>query len=285
MVTKERDVPNGIVEVNVDIERLQADRILQGGRRIGRSGYDIYVFREEAFITNQLALTDIVAHFAHRELGWNEDTTRGIYTNGLRVEDPTKDSEIPSVMLFGKGDLLVGVTAARLLYIETHVAGEVPVLYQILRAFEPEHRNEGMGTEALELTVSYHPKARRFAHRTGSPIAAWSVIKSGICVPGTLRPWDRFYDEEDGGEGLLEQRIMVGLFMATAIRGRGVDWSTGVSKNDYPEPNVSYLPKSGHEPTKALLERMTGRRIVRGHQLGMEIPGRDSVYVIGKLPT
>lgn len=276
MVTKEREIPNGISNKGV-IE-------LRGGIRLDRVGYDIGVFNEEAFLINQEPLIDIVVGFAQRELGWSEEASRRVYTKALKTEnpmgDPKKESEIPSVMLFRKEGVLAGVSAQRLKYIKTNQVGIVPVIYHILRGFEPEYRDERMGREAVGLVRILHRKGKFYAARNGGPVPVWATIKADIFEPGTYHPWDRLYDASESDR--LYQEIMAELHMDIRTNGQWVNGSTGVSIADYPEYNHSYMPKLDHLPTMGLLRRMEGKKIKEG-ELGMVIKRGDSVISVGQI--
>lgn len=276
MVTKERAVPNGINQEGV-IK-------LQGGIRLPRVGYDIAVFSEEAFLRNQEPLTKIVVGFAQRELGWSEEAASMVYTKALKTEDlmgdPKKESEIPSVMLFRKEGMIVGVSAQRLKYIETHQVGVVPVIYHILRGFEQQYRDEGMGRESVGLVRILHRKGKYYAARNGGPVPVWATMQADIFEPGTYHPWDSLYDVSEND--LLYQKIMAELHMDIRTNGTWVNGSTGVSIADYPEYNHSYMPRLDHAPTVALLRRMEGKKIKEG-ELGMVIRRGDSVISLGKI--
>lgn len=276
MVTKEKEVPNGVNNKGV-IK-------LQGGIRLPRVGYDMVVFSEDTFMINQEPLTDIVVGFAQRELGWNEEVSRRIYTQALRTEDPMgdfkKESEIPSVILFRKEGVIAGVSTQRLKHIKTHQAGIVPVIYHIFRGFEPKYRGEGMGREAVGLIRIIHRKGKYYAARNGGPIPVWATMQADIFEPGTFHPWNRLYDVDESDR--LYQEIMAELHMDIRTNGKWVNGSTGVSIADYPEYNHSYMPRLGHTPTEALLKRMEGKRTREG-ELGMVIKRGDSVIGVGKI--
>ncbi len=268
----------------------EADAIdqLSGGIRLHRRNnhgpYRIDVFSEDAFVRNQVALTDLVVAIAQSELGWSEDNARAVYEKALKVDDPEEESLIPSVMVFRKDGVVAGASAQRLKYIHTHVAGMVPVLYHILRGIEPEFRAEGMGRDSIAEARYLHRKAKYYAARNGSPVPVWATMQADrekdIFVPGTSHPWERFYDHDESDR--VYQQLMAELHMDIRTNGRGASWTTGVSIADYPEYNRSYLPNPEHDPTNELLRRMEGKKIREG-ELGMVIKRGDSVLTVIKI--
>lgn len=266
---------------------------LEGGISLHRSNrygpYDVDSFSEGRFWKNREPLTKIVIACAQRELGWTETTARRIYEKTLRVEEPRKLSTTPSVLLFRREGEFAGVSAQRLKYIKTYEAGVVPVLYHILRGFEPQHREQNMGRDSIELARYTHREAIYYSARNGGPVPAWATMNAGkekstntsyIFVDETFHPWERLYDDNSKFDRIY-QEIMVELHMDIRTDGKWVHGSTGVSKGDYPEYNKSYKPRPDHVPTNALLQKMQGKKLSEG-QLGMEIERGDSVITIAK---
>lgn len=259
-----------------------------GGIRLHRSNlfgsYEVDVFSEDYFLSNQGPLTELVITFAQRAMCWSEATARMMYSRALRVEDPEEESTVPSVMVFRKEGVIAGVSAQRLKYIRTYAGGVVPVEYHILRGFKPEYRGEGMGRDAIELSRLIHRKAKFYAARNGGPVPVWATMQANkerdIFVPGTSHPWERFYDK-DCQVDRIYQETMVQLHMDIRTNGRWVSGSTGVSIGDYPEYNRSYMPRPDHAPTNELLRRMEGKKLREG-ELGMNIRRGDSVITVIK---
>ena len=285
----EAPTPNGIDNA-MALENVVAR--LAGGIRLHRSNphgpYEADVFSESRFLRNKEVLTEIVIGFAQRELGWNEATARSIYEKALKVEDPRKESMIPSVLLFRKEGIVAGVSAQRLKYVRTYEVGVVPVLYHILRGFEPEYRAEGMGRDSIEIARFTHREAEFYSARNGGPVPVWATMQAGkekptdvsdIFVEGTFHPWNRLYDQDESDR--VYQQIMAQLHMDIRTNGRWPSGTTGVSVADYPEYNCFYMPRPNHRPTEELLSRMEGRKIREG-ELGMVIKRGDSVITIAK---
>lgn len=259
-----------------------------GGIRLHRSNpyglYEVDVFSEEAFARNQAGLTELVIDFARIGMGWSGATAREVYSKALSVRDLSDESTYPSVMVFRKEGVVAGVSAQRLKYITTYVAGMVPVEYHILRGFNPLFQGQGMGRDSIELSRLVHRRAIYYAARNGSPIPVWATMQANqegnLFVPGSLHPWERFYDTDPKVDRVF-QEIMGQLHMDISTGGKWPNGSTGVSIGDYPEYNRSYTPRSKHTPTEGLLRRMEGRRMRNG-ELAMNIKRGDSVITVAK---
>ncbi len=283
------DCPSGISDVS-PMEIVTAS--LENGIRLHRSNrkvdYDVEVFSEGRFLRNRVALTEVVIGFAQREMGWSEASARRVYEKALKVDDSEDESLIPSVLLFRREGIIGGVSAQRLKDVRTYEVGTVPVLYHILRGFEPDFRNKRMGRDSIELARFTHREAEYYAARNSGPVPVWATMQAGkqeptdisdIFVEGTFHPWDRFYDQDESDR--VYQQIMAELHMDIRTNGRWISGTTAVSIADYPQYNESYLPKPGHVPTEELLKRMEGRRL-RDGQLGMDIKRRDSVITVAR---
>lgn len=285
-----KEVPCEMDDKEAGMENTIAN--LEGGYPLHRSNphgpYDVEVFSEGRFLRNQEPLTELVICFAQREMGWSEASARMVYKKALGMDDPEKESTIPSVLLFRKAGVVAGISAQRLKYIRTYEAGIVPVLYHILRGIEQEYRAEGMGRDSIGLARFIHRDAEFYAARNGGPVPVWATMQAGkhtstevsdSFVEGTFHPWERFYDQDESDR--IYQQLMAELHMDIRTRGRWINGSTAVSIADYPEYNRSYMPNPNHGPTNDLLRRMEGRKIREG-ELGMVIRRGDSVITIAK---
>lgn len=257
---------------------------IEGVRTRHASGYTIDVVVGDAVANNHPALIHIATFFAQRELGWTEASAAELAARGLSLDHIQRESEIPSVFLFRKegAESYGGISIQRLLNLPTQAAGLVPLLYNVFRGFEPEYRGTHMGRDAVELAPLIHREAKMFAHRTGSPVAALSTSRAESIKRGSMRPWNKPYDL--GDDRFLSQQLLYGLFQIIRFRGRTVDGSLGVSKEDYPEYNHSYMPDPnmrGYDAAMEMLDRM--QRIRSRGGLGMNLLERDSVIVIAEL--
>lgn len=234
---------------------------------------EVQIFSRSSFLDNKDFLVAITAEFMHSELGWSPKVALKIIKGGLEVadDDLENESRIPSVILFGREGVYIGVSAQRCIEIYSRQLGNIPFLQHLFRAFREGYRGEHRGRFVVQQARVIHPEAEYYGHRTQSAPALYANLQSGIFVPGRYYPLETLFDTD-----LLVQELMVGYFMHARVNGKAVDWSTGVSKDDFPEPNKSYLPRPDHTPTMAIFERMQ-------KEFGMTFPGRDSLHAVGKL--
>lgn len=181
----------------------------------------------------------------------------------------------PSMILFRKksdGDFhkYIGFSWQEILLIPTEVAGNVSLLYLRLRAFEERHRRKHLGGSALQLSEAIYQEPSWFAHRTQSPAAAYSVLGSGVLIPGRCFPWNASYSEN-----LLAEQLKDGVFNLVKVNGREID-QYGVSKGDYLESNNAFELDLTHAPTVELRRRMI-------EEFGMVFERGDSLVVVGQL--
>ncbi|KKQ60191.1 hypothetical protein A3B42_03225 [Candidatus Daviesbacteria bacterium RIFCSPLOWO2_01_FULL_38_10] len=241
----------------------------RGARTIEHDGFAVDVYTGDSYVENLDSLRGIAINFA--TIVWGEAAAKEMMERAMKVLDRRKESEIPSVMLFRTRteDEKIGISLQRLFHIRTST-GDIPLLYHVFRAFEEQYRGLHLGRYSVQQALIIHQEARWYGHRTSNPVAAYSVRESGIFVPGRLHPWDGLYDIDP-----LAQEIMAGLFMRVRLNGRAVDWRTGVSRDDYLEPNRAYVSRPDHGPTMEFRRRMK--------DFGMRLTQRDSQYVVGEL--
>lgn len=252
------------------------NRSINGPRRpitVDYGGDEVQIFSRQSFLDHRINLIATTAEFMHKQLGWTMEVAEKTIAKGLAVttEDITNESGIPSVILFKRGEEYIGVSAQRCIKIYTAKEGNVPFLQHLLRAIKPKYRGKHRGRFVLQQARVIHPDALYYGHRTQNPVTAYANLQSGIFEPGTYSPWEERYDADP-----LKQEIMVGYFMRARVNGKSIDWSTGVSKDDFPEVNMSYLPRLDHAPTMEMFRRME-------QEFGMVFPGRDALHGIGKL--
>lgn len=243
---------------------------LRSARTIEHNGFSVDVFSGRSYVENKDFIREVATQFAQGI--WGEEAAEVMMARATKVLDSKKESEIPSAMLFKTGggeEGYMGISLQRLFNVRT-TQGEIPLLYHIFRAFEDQYRGLHLGRYSVQQALVIHREARWYAHRTSSPVAAWSVHESGIFIPERLHPWDGLYDTDP-----LAQEIMIGLFMRVRLNGTAVDWKTGVSKDDYLAPNRAYVFRPDHSPTMEFRTRMK--------EWGMRLTQRDSLYVVGKL--
>ncbi len=248
-----------------------------------RGSYEVWTFSEGDFWNNKDPLTDIVVEFAQRELGWTEETARATYERSLKVDDRRNEALIPSVLLFRRRGVVMGVSAQRMRVIGTQVAGDVPVEFHILRAFEKDARTKHMGRDSIDLGRYTHRKALYYVARNTGPVPVYATMEAGkerginnstTFVEGTFHPWDRLYDQDSSDR--VSQEIMIETHLSLRRDESGfVNSSTSVSKKDLKEFNKSYRPRPGHTPTENLLDRMEG-------EFEMDIEEGDSVITVAR---
>lgn len=241
----------------------------RGARTIDHNGFAVEVHSGRSYVENLSFLQEVATNFA--QTVWGQEAATIMMARAMKVVDPKKESEIPSAMLFRTKteDDYIGISLQRLFHVRT-TQGEIPLLYHVFRAFKDQYRGLHLGRYSVQQALVIHREARWYAHRTSSPAAAWSVHESGIFTPGRLHPWDSVYETDPSA-----QELMVGLFMRVRLNGTGVDWRTGVSKDDYLEPNRAYVPRLDHGPTMEFRRKMK--------EFGMRLSQRDSLYVVGEL--
>lgn len=246
-----------------------------------KKGYTADIYSRATYEEKRDELNQIATELVVRSGLWTSRVAREMMARGIDASAGHKTSMI----FFRKSDVevgkYIGFTWQEIFPIPTN-EGEIPLLYLRLRAIEERHQGKHLGTAGVQLALLTHDDANWFAHRTQSPAAAWSVIRSGIFRERRLYPWDTLYGAKDDSSeevsrvNRLAQAIMVGLFMKVRVNGTGVEWSTGVSTNDYLESNMAYKPDLTHAPTMEIRRRMQ-------EELGMDLQGRDSLYIVGQL--
>lgn len=250
---------------------------------LDHGGDEIYVFSRQAFLGYREWLTRLCAQMMSNELGWSYDVSLRTMERGLKVteQDLANESRLPSVLVFTRGGIIIGVSAQRRVDIYTRQSGDVPFLQHLLRAFVLEARGEHRGRFAVQQAQVMHPEAEYYGNASMSAAAMYANLMSGIFVEGGYYPLQAKYDTN-----LLAQEIMVGFFMRRRANGKAVDWSTGVSINDFPEPNKSFLPKPNHAPTVALYKRLQEEFGMVFSGTRPDLPdrlGTDSMNLVGIL--
>lgn len=233
---------------------------------VNHRGDEVIVFSKQSFLDYRPGLVKLTAGLMSSELGWSAEAALRTMDRGLTVteEDLQDERLIPSVMVLRRGSKTIGVSAQRLIFLKTKQAGYVPVFQHLLRAIDKDYRGKGRGGYITANTRLLHSDARWYVHRTQSPVAVYANQRSEAFEPGQYYPWDALF-----GTNLLAQEIMAAYYIhARGPEAGWVDGDTGVSANDFPEPNRSYMPKPDHAPTKAILERME-------QEFGMVFPGRE----------
>lgn len=137
----------------------------------------------------------------------------------------------------------------------------LPVLFWVIRAFEEDFRDHGLGRIDIQQGLIRHEKTKAILHRTIVPPAAWSVIQSGVVNDRLYYPWLSPYGKARDPQSLLAQQIMYGGYFI--LRDAGIakaklppNGTTGVAIADE-TPNLAYVPKPEHKPTMDLLKFIT----------------------------
>ncbi len=220
------------------------------------NGDAIVIFSGSSFLQNFAYLKNASATFLCRNAEWDPDFCKALMDKGMGVDEltwgarlnsetiarivtnPKKEREIPSVFLFRdenapKGDYL-GVSVQRKTFIKTDLIGEVSVLDNVLRAFEPGYRGKHRGRLAVGLALICHGGAMFFIHKTGNPLAAYTNTLSEYLVQEDAHPW---------GKQVITNPLMQEVREKSAkfilLPGR-IMLPNGVIKGDYPKPNRGF---------------------------------------------
>lgn len=239
-------------------------------------GTDEYlVYTGQTFLTHRADLVALASMFMQRELGWSLENSTKTIERGSRVtqEDLEDERRIPSMIVARNRGKNIGVSLQRCIFLDTSEEEAVPFFQHNLRAFIEGARGKGRGRLIVQLARSYHPEARYYGHRSMNPMAVYANLRSGIFVPGTYSPWEELFDSNR-----KKQELMVGYFMRARVNPTAaVDWATGVSKNDFPESNISCVPRPNHIPTMDIYTRMQ-------EEFHMTLPnGRDVSHGVAEL--
>lgn len=256
------------------VEANSINGLARNPRKLDHNGDEILVYSGRSFLDHRDSLVTLTSGFMSTELGWSLPVALRTIDRGLTVTEADRANPklIPSVVVFTRGGEIIGVSVQRYIDIDTDIAGPVPFLQHLLRAFKERYRGRGRGRFSVQLAQTLHDDAEYYGHRTHNPIALYANQKSEIFVPGGYLPPDALYNTNP-----KSQEIMVRYYLRTRVNTTGsVDFTTGVSKEDFPEPNMSYLPNPKHAPTMELLRRMQ-------EEWGMEFPGRDALHAVGRL--
>lgn len=245
-------------------------------RPISHGGDQIYVHQRGSFLDHHNHLVVLTAAFMSQQLGWTEANALSTMRRGLALPDSRQidESLLPSVMVFERNGEVIGVSAQKLVYLDTSM-GSVPFLQHLLRAFKPEYRGGGRGTFSVQEAQVIHSQAEYYGHRTQSAAAIQANRHSGIFLPGKYLPVDALYFTDP-----LLQEIMVAYYIKARVNRNGwVDGKTGVSRDDFPEPNKSYPPPEPEERYPDTWEMF--RRMHRVWK--MRFPSRDALHGVGQL--
>jgi len=220
-----------------------------------KTGYSADIFSGTVFQERKDELARIAIDLIVQSNLWSLKTARAMVMNGMG-EDNTQNA---SMILFRKTEApqgkYIGVS-----WQEVNVVPDLPsptgketVLYLRLRAFKEWHRRIHLGASSLQLALLAHSQSEPawLVHRTQSPAAAYSVIRSGIFREDELYPWSGLYDANP-----VAQQIMTWHHFKFRNLGKKVDMSTGVSIGDYLEQNRAYAPDLSHSPTMEIRRKM-----------------------------
>lgn len=250
---------------------------LRNPRPITHGGDQIFVYQRGSFLDHREELIALTAVFMAQQLGWTDENARRTMERGLALpSDAAQIDEglIPSVMVFKRDGDVIGTSAQKLIFLDTSI-GSTPFLQHLLRAFKPGYRGEGRGTFAVQEVQVIHPQAEYYGHRTQSAAAIRANQHSEIFLPGQYFPIDALYSTNS-----LMQEIMAAYYLkARANKFGKVDWETGVSKDDFPQLNKSYLPPEPEERYPDTWE-MFGRM---QEEWSMTFPSKDALHGVGKL--
>lgn len=250
---------------------------IQGPSPIDWGNYRVLIFQEESFLKHKDRLLDITTAFMSSQLGWSEGSSRTTLERGLTVgnADIRNPRLIPSVMLFVIDNRIVATSAQRLRYLETRQAGEVPVLQHLLRAVLPDFRAGGtggrhIGRHIVQQAKELHHEALWYVHRTQNAAAVYANYRSECFEPGQYYPWDALFNTNT-----LAQQIMLAYFdLAGGKHAGDVNPITGVSANDFPEPNKAWEPNPQHAEVMEIHDRMK--------RFGMVFPGTYASHGIAR---
>jgi len=262
----------------VDLEpRIGNGQRFRNPRPVSHGGDQIIVYQRGSFLDHREKLIALTADFMSQELGWSNENALKTMQKGLSLPSNTvqiDESLIPSVMVFDRNGEVIGVSAQRLIHLDTAI-GSVPFLQHLLRAFIPDYRGQGRGTFSVQEAQIIHPQAEFYGHRTQSAAAIQANRHSGIFLPGRYFPIDALYSTDS-----VMQEVMAAYYVKARANKTGwVDGRTGVSKDDFPQPNESYLPpepEEQHPDTWLMFMRM--QKVWK-----MRFPSRDVLHGVGQL--
>lgn len=204
-----------------------------------RSPYIADVFHKASYHQSR----DFLAETAEKlivEAGlYSPDTAKKMVTIGMEA---TSDQNA-SMILFRFGRQYIGLSWQEMRVIPT-TEGNIPLMYLRLRVFKEGHRRIGLGKVSMQLGRNTHSESEPMycAARTESAAAADSYIYSGLFRSGEISPWEELFDDPTHDSKLLKQQLLLTTHFLVRINGKGIDMSTGVSKDDYPESNMAYVP-------------------------------------------
>lgn len=252
---------------------------LRPPRELEYLGLPVFQYSGKSFVDHKEQLVVVTAKLMSAELGWSPDASFNTMERGLRIpRGISPDSRfIPSVLVFEDGNgNIIGASAQKYIELETEIAGKVPFLQHLLRAFKEEYRRGGRGRYAVRQAQSKHDQAEYYGHCTQSAAAIYANQQSGILVSGEYFPIDQTYDRNPKA-----REIMFAYYLKRRANLNGwVDERTGVSKGDFPEPNLSYAPNPGHRETTEIYERMRDKS---ANGFKMTFPSRDALHGVGRL--
>lgn len=243
--------------------------------------FTVDIVSGRAYINEFPQLMELATVLDSKVFGRDMDLAERMMRKNMEVtrEDARKDIQVPSILLFREknpeGDVYVGFTTERVFIIPTRVAGDVRFLYWSTRAFEEGFRGMKLGRKGVQISRATHlsqTTQREPAwggHRTMVEPAARSMMESGVYQLGRFSPYEVLYNKD-----ILARQLLNGLFDRVALNGRTVDQRTGVSRNDYYEPNIANKDLDVTHPSLATIHRFFVRNGIK--------PGkRHSVYGMG----
>lgn len=214
----------------------------------------IVAFSGRVYLEKLSYLKDAAVLFLQRNTLWSLDFCRQLMDKGMGVDEltwgrelneetiaevmRTKEREVPSVFLFrGEGvpeGHYLGISVQRKLFINTDLAGEVPVMEHVLRVFEPDYRGKGRGRLTVSLGLLAHKGAQFYLHKTGNPIAAHTNQLSDYLEQVSAHPWGARTISDP-----LMQEVRKETERYIMLPGRTM-LPNGVIKGDYPERSRSF---------------------------------------------
>lgn len=271
----------------------------RGGHRVPRtidfslgkknSGYSADIFSKEVYENTRDDLAEAAIKIATQVGIWSPEVVREIVVRGMNTITKgrvTGEVEAASMIFFRRSNDPIGKWIGfswQELDVNRVGGKDQKDLYLRFRVFGARHRGYSLGRAGIQLALNTHDEAVWIIHRTGSPIAAWSFMRtgvtderpSGIFKPERRFPWETRYDanpQKDPGP----QQLLLSTHFRIRTLGRGINMSTGVTIKDYLEGNRLSSPNPNHAPTVEI------ERIMR-EDFGMVFARGDSLIAMGEL--
>lgn len=240
------------------------------------TGYSTDTYFKGAYVAEKEELAQKAEIIVVRTKLWTPPTAHEMIERAFAQSDPQNASWIGFRKTDAPQGEYEGFTWSEGVTIPT-TKRDIQTIHMIIRAFDPAIQGIHFGRIAMQLTISNYPEADKIDHRSASAIAIRSFLESGVVKRGRRFPFDLPYDADDE-----MSQVLLWLYTRFHTRGKMPNFTTGVSKGDYIEPNGA-IPADIHGPAQEIQSWLVEKKtvIVNGEKkrgLGMDLPNGDALY-------